>query len=378
MSAKISYAQSSDIKSRSFREYRRDMKKKAIAELEFLPFLRALLAPADVRKHGADKDLWFLQTTGRITQEPDYIGISPDGSEMLYEFQYADSIDKLQFCDFKLSKVGKKSRGKGRTPHQDRKFFYVVKPTAQYAFIDPAWIMKNGKQGPVPAWGNREAFRVPTETIRSLLTDGNADMRRILAAIDDKNLLLETQRQFLVRYARKFSLELQAAVDTKKIVRIVPTTLDGFFRVCFILERMQEKPLSPGVWLVYLTSFFKETIAPMELASWMFAFDFLYFSSEEFADNEKRSVEKALDDVWTLIRTWDDADGSLTRDPNASPVEETAAVLHAANLLEDVRQDFSVRYDRDKKTDRIFDVLPDFAKTARFLRKCAQKAREAE
>ena len=33
------YAQSSDIKSRSWLEYRQDMKKKAIAELEFLPYL---------------------------------------------------------------------------------------------------------------------------------------------------------------------------------------------------------------------------------------------------------------------------------------------------------------------------------------------------
>ena len=38
--AKTIYAQSSDIKSRTYLEYRRDMKQKAIAELEILPWLR--------------------------------------------------------------------------------------------------------------------------------------------------------------------------------------------------------------------------------------------------------------------------------------------------------------------------------------------------
>ena len=55
--AKAVYAQSSDIQARSFREYRRDMKKKAIVELEFLPFLQGLLAPATAEKHGADTEL---------------------------------------------------------------------------------------------------------------------------------------------------------------------------------------------------------------------------------------------------------------------------------------------------------------------------------
>ena len=58
---KTKYAQSSDIKARSYHQYRYDMKKKAIAELEFLPVLQDLLQPASVSKHGADKDLWFLR-----------------------------------------------------------------------------------------------------------------------------------------------------------------------------------------------------------------------------------------------------------------------------------------------------------------------------
>lgn len=39
-SPKMVYAQSSDIRSRTYLEYRRDMKKKGIAELEFLRIWR--------------------------------------------------------------------------------------------------------------------------------------------------------------------------------------------------------------------------------------------------------------------------------------------------------------------------------------------------
>ena len=39
LDAKTIYAQSSDIKSRTYLEYRKDMKKKAIAELEVLEWL---------------------------------------------------------------------------------------------------------------------------------------------------------------------------------------------------------------------------------------------------------------------------------------------------------------------------------------------------
>ena len=369
MDTKTSYAQSSDIKSRSFRAYRHDMKKKAIAELEFLPFLQNLLAPANVQKFGADKDLWFLQRWGRITQEPDYIGIWPDESQMLYEFQYAESIDRLRYFDFKLSKVGKKSPGRERVAHKDRKFFYVVKPTAQYALVTPDWIMKNGREGPVSAWGNRVAFRVAVENFQRMLKDGGILMRDVIAAIDDKNLLLEYQKGFLVQNAEAFSRELQNAVDRKRIVRIVPTTLDGFFRICFLLERINEKPDSPGVWLVYLMSFFEQGLMPGEMARWMSAFDFLYFSSREFSDNETRIVGEALDKAWEEIHAWDIREGCFARDPNMSPTEETMAVLHAANLLEDIQQDFAICYGHDRKVSRIFEVLPNFSETAACIRK---------
>lgn len=117
------YAQSSDIRSRSWLEYRRDMKKKAIAELEFLPFLEKILKGKHgddvlrVRKYGGDAQLWFHASGRGVTGSPDYLATWGDGESRLYEFQLAEDITKLQFFDFKVSKVGKKQGGRAsRTP----------------------------------------------------------------------------------------------------------------------------------------------------------------------------------------------------------------------------------------------------------------------
>ena len=368
--AKAVYAQSSDIKARSFREYRRDMKKKAIAELEFVPFLQGLLAPATVEKFGADAELWFFQQHGKITQEPDYRAVWPDGREFLYEFQYGTGLGKVGYFDFKVSKVGKKQQGK-RVPHEDREFFYVVKSDAQYAFVSPRWIMENGKEGPVPAWGSRPAYRVPDAVFRGVLRDGGAEMARVISAVDDKNALLEFQDKFPDLEAAEFSRELQAAVDKRRLVKIMPKTLDGFCRVCFLLERMNESPESPGVWLVYLASFFRRGLSALQFARWMFCLDFLYFKCESLAENERRMVKRALADAGREIRGRAQANGSFGADPNAAPAEETRRFLFAVNLLEDVRQDFAVSYGGVAKARRIFEILPDFAKTAAFIREAA-------
>ena len=367
--AKAVYAQSSDIQARSFREYRRDMKKKAIVELEFLPFLQGLLAPATVEKHGADAELWFFQQSrGKITQDPDYRAVWPDGREFFYEFQYGTGDNNVGFFDFKVSKVGKKPPQKDRVPHEGREFFYASMQNAQYAFVSPRWIMDNGKEGPVPAWGSRPAYRVPDAVFRGILRDGGEEMARVISAVDNKKMLLAFQDKFPDLEASAFSRELQLAVDKRQLVKIMPTTLDGFYRVCFLLEWMGESPESPGVWLVYLASFFQRGLSALEFARWMFCLDFLYFKSGELGENERRIVRKALDNAEREIRKQAKADGSFSRDPNAAPAEETRQFLFAINLLEDIRQDFAVYCGGVAKTKRIFEMLPDFAKTANFVR----------
>jgi len=70
MDAKTIYAQSSDIKSRTYLEYRKDMKKKAIIELELQEWLNETAKKVfedrslKIKKGGGDKFIWFLRKGG--------------------------------------------------------------------------------------------------------------------------------------------------------------------------------------------------------------------------------------------------------------------------------------------------------------------------
>lgn len=128
MDAKTIYAQSSDIKSRTYLEYRKDMKKKAIAELEILDWLKSkllILYPnqkSQVTKSGGDAFLWFLRKGG-VTREPDYrakIG----NKDFDIEFQYADKIG-LKYFDFAVSKITKKIERQEKESHMEIEKSYI-------------------------------------------------------------------------------------------------------------------------------------------------------------------------------------------------------------------------------------------------------------
>ena len=371
------YAQSSDIRSRSWLEYRRDMKKKAIAELEFLPFLQQVLAEQHgdislrVNKHGGDAQLWF-DTSGRgVTQDPDYLAGWGDGESRLYEFQLAEKSDGLQFFDFKEAKVGKKQRGQPRVPHTDRDFFYVVKDLAQYAFITPAWIAEKGVLRGVPAWGNRTAYRVPRDIFLPLFVSSNSDLERVVSVIDDKNCLLEFQFDFMEQEARRLAIDLQQVIDEDKLLSIVPGTLDGFYRVCFLLDKIGKQPDAPGVWMVYLRSFFNDNIKAADFARYIYALDFLYFKCRNLPENERVALEQAIVQAMAYIERRFTAAGEavLTADPTTAPIEEVRQIIFAINLIEDIRQDAAVTWGVDAPmVDTIFDTIPDVPRTVAYIK----------
>jgi hypothetical protein len=115
LNGKTIYAQSSDIKSHTYLEYRRDMKRKAIAELEIKDWLENKLRElhpknkVSLYKFGGDGFLWFLRKGG-VTREPDFVA-EIDKERIEFEFQYAEKAG-LDFYDFKVSKVAKKKSGK--------------------------------------------------------------------------------------------------------------------------------------------------------------------------------------------------------------------------------------------------------------------------
>ncbi len=203
--AKLIYAQSSDIKSRTYFEYRKDMKKKAIAELETLEWLEEILSndyncKVKVKKSGSDAFIWFLRSGG-IKGDSDYF-VEYNNIKENFEFQYSDSID-LKYFDFKVSKVGKKNKNI-RKAHENKKFIYIVKSTCQYCIIEPQWIIDNGIIEGVPAWGNRTAYRIPKDVFIEKLIYNNR-LEEIIKNINYKTNLLNFQFEFILNEEQKLS-----------------------------------------------------------------------------------------------------------------------------------------------------------------------------
>lgn len=345
MDAKTIYAQSSDIKSRTYLEYRKDMKKKAIAELEILDWLKSKLSDLypnqkiEVSKSGGDAFLWFLRKGG-VTREPDYkakIG----NNEFDIEFQYADKIG-LNYFDFAVSKITKKNRKTGkREPHQNRKILYILKNSHSFAFFGPEWVLKNGKIGFVDAW-RKDAYRIPKIKFLKVLKSDQS-LESVIEMIDIKNYLLNFQHDLIDINKEKLSYLLQQVIDEQKIVKIVPNDLDSFFKVCFILDNLNKVPQNINLWLVYLLSFVSDKNTTKDLSKIIYCVDFLY-SKTELKQNELKNLLEKVKECFGLLKNFEQNDGSFKSSINLSPIDEARNAIFSINLLEDLTQDIIFYY----------------------------------
>lgn len=336
--AKTVYAQSSDIKARSYLEYRKDMKKKAIAELEtrewFEGKLKSIHQTDEVRveKSGGDAHLWFSKRGG-VSGAADYQAII-NGQPQFFEFQYADS-DSLPFYDFKVSKVGKKVEGK-RIPAPNKQFLYIIKPTCQFAIFSPEWIMQNGNEAGVPAWGNRTAFRIPNAQFKVIFTEDES-LRHVVETINHKNDLLSIQSLFIAGENQKFSHELQQTVDNNKAFEIIPQTLVGFYQSCFLVDKVEDYPKNNLLWLVYGTSFYSDDLNSYQFAQLMYALDFLFAGITQLQPHELSCLVDALKKCGHYIDMVQTQ--NLQTDKRLSPNEEVINFLFAVNVYEDMCQE---------------------------------------
>jgi len=347
MDAKTTYAQSSDIKSRTYLEYRRDMKKKAIAELEVLDWLRQRLPviykdkQATISKSGSDSFLWFLRKGG-VTREADFKA-KIKNENCYFEFQYADRND-LDFYDFKVSKVGKKIKG-NRIPHSDKKFIYILKPTLEYAIFDSKWIDRNGKYGMVPAWRSY-AYRVPKNKFKKILKK-DEELKNICQIIDTKNLFLNYQHELIDITKNNLSHLLQKVVDEEKIVKIIPNNLESFFRICFILSNLNRSPLNANIWIVYLLSYISDKSTTEDLSKILYCVDFLY-SKTDLKENELNKLIDGILKCKKLLKKFEQKNGTFKSSLQLSPRDEIRYALFSINLLEDLTQDIIHYYKTDK------------------------------
>lgn len=340
------YAQSSDIRSRSYLEYRGDMKKKAIAELEILEWFEGMLGErhgvgkVKVEKSGGDRHLWFTRSARTISGEPDFTAWI-DGRAHKFEFQYSER-DDLPFFDFKVSKVGEKPPRRPRVPHEDREFLYIIKPIAGFAILSPRWIMKNGEERSVAAWGSRPAFRVPAEKFMSeFRRDGK--LEETLRVIEKKNQLLEAQGRFLEDESVALSGELQKIVDEEKSFTIIPGTLDGFYRACFMMSGIGKYPENHSMWIVYGASLYSDDMDSREFAKLVYALDFLFGGTAALERNVLDALISVMQKCSRRIERMQEQ--NLQTCPDISPRKEAVNFLFAVNLYEDILQEMIHLYD---------------------------------
>jgi hypothetical protein len=370
---KLVYAQSSDIKARTYIEYRKDMKKKAIVELEIKDWIenklnKLLRKKVIVEKYGGDKFLWFLRGGG-ITREPDFVAYINNNKKLFLEFQYADK-ENLEYFDFKVSKVAKKIRNNGRIPQKDRIFMYVFLNSSKYAFISTDWIVKYGQIGVVPAWGSREAYRVPqTHFIKILKKDKS--LKSFSDIIKAKMMILDFQHQLLSIWENDLSQELQKVIDEDKLLKIVPKTLEGFFQVCFILDHINKIPENINLWIVYLLSYINNNLSLKEIAMLTYSLDFLYSKLEpnRINQNELKEMEEKIKKLINLINScYDDKQGFYKSSIEESPLEETRYALFSINLIEDMIQDAIYYYNANfNQITKIYQNIKDPLKIVKII-----------
>jgi len=373
LDGKTIYAQSSDIKSRTYLEYRKDMKKKAIAELEVLEWLESKVKEVYPKKHiyvyksGGDRFLWFLRKGG-VSREPDFIA-EINEEKIEFEFQYAEKAD-LEFYDFKVSKVAKK-KGSKRTPIENKFFVYIHKPLLKYAIFKPEWIVKNGEYGMVPAWRSY-AFRVSKAKFEKLLKP-DPILRSLCYKIDAKNCILNFQHRLIDINKDRLSYLLQRVIDEDKIVKIVPKELDSFFKVCFILDNLNKIPENANLWLVYLLSYIDKDTLLEDISKITYCIDFLY-SKTELKPNELTLLVSKVKELLKKIKGFYNEDGSYKSSLKASPLDETRYALFSINLLEDLIQDMIYYYSipKIKPIKKIYENVEDVEKTYKLIKEATE------
>lgn len=378
--ARLGYAQSSDIKSRTWEQYREDMKRKAIRELECLPLLQALLTeraggrPVSAHKHGVDEVLWF-DPKAHLSRQPDYRAVGPDGAVMMYEFKMSVK-ENLKFFDFKKTNV-RRTRRPPHEPHEDREIFYVARAEGRNGFVSPKWVMDNGRIGPVPAWGYREAYRVPRDRFLPMLSDGGDRLRGVLRTIEEKEVLLDFQEGYLRDEKERLAGRLRRVVDEGDAFRVAPGTLSGFFETCLLMKHLSRFPEDPGSWLACLFSLIEDDATPEHLARAMYAVDGLYFRAIDVSEHglgkdERHLMVDGLRRAARAIRAYPWSDGS--REVTESQLEALRHMLFVVNLFEDLRQDVFYRWGRGEPPPEvrparsIFESIPEVADVARRIR----------
>lgn len=215
-----------------------------------------------------------------------------------------------------------------------------MKSSYRYAFIKPEWIVENGKIGSVPAWGSRQAYRVPKNKFDKILLKDET-LKPVLKIIEAKIKILYFQHELLNEWKEKLSKEIQKVIDENKIIKIIPKKLESFFKVCFILDHIDKIPQNLNLWLIYLLSYINnEELDLKKISMLIYSIDFIYSKIDKIENNEIKELEKKIEHLLNLInKKYYNEKGFYESNTMESPYNETRFALFSINLLEDIIQD---------------------------------------
>ncbi len=373
----VTYAQFSDSRGRTLDEYRRDMKRKAILELELLDWLENYLKKAhktpeiSVKKAGSDEALWFIRK-GRLTTDPDY-EVRIGSTVYKYELQSINT-EPIPFVDFKVSKVTRK-RDEKRIPKEDISFMCVRFKEPSFAVVDANWIVENGAISQVPAW-RREAYRVPFEEF-SFSQD--TELGKILEIVRCKEIILEYQYQALIQSERIVSQEIDYSVERGTQYQLIPTSLDDFYRACVLMRALGETPSNIFAWLSRALSFAEGAHTLKSAFQFIYSLDYIYFCIEPDAPIPVlKDIVSLLHSILSLASSSYREDGSYSSNNSPTPCEDTRRACYIFSTVEDIVQDIVCYRSNEienlgitiSPVNKIFEGMNDALITARFIQGC--------
>ncbi len=137
--------------------------------------------------------------------------------------------------------------------------------------------------------------------------------------------------------------------------------MEGFFKVCFILDHLNKVPENVNLWLVYLLSYLNKKLTLKEVAILVYSLDYLYskIPPNGLRDNELSELERKLEYIVDYVNSFYKPNEGLYRfSINEKPLEETRYALFSINLIEDIIQDAIYYHNADlKPINRIYDKL---------------------
>ena len=211
---------------------------------------------------------------------------------------------------------------------------------------------------------------MPKEEFKKVLKK-DKKLKAVCDLIDRKNSILDFQHKAIGIEKEKFSYLLQQVLDEEKVLKIMPKTLDGFFKVCFTLSHLEKVPINASLWLVYLLSFLNKQLNAYQIFQMVYSLDFLY-SKIDLKKNEIDKLIEGIKSLYRKIHQFSKANGSFQSDKTIAPLEDTRYSLFAINVLEDLTQDVLFYYENNidlRPVSKIYQTIPQVDKTFGFIKK---------